>query len=57
LLFALPGEFALRFVAVQFSALLFQLPPRFTRFEPLDRSPLVKIGRAGGIANWKDLSS
>ena len=34
LLLRLPGEFLLRFADRQFLALLFQLPPRFTRFEP-----------------------
>jgi hypothetical protein len=29
------GSFLLRFADRQFAALLFQLPPRFTRFEPL----------------------
>jgi hypothetical protein len=31
----LVGSFVLRFAARQFPASLFQLPPRFTRFEPL----------------------
>jgi hypothetical protein len=30
----LPGEFLLRFADRQLTALLFQPPPRFTRFEP-----------------------
>jgi len=30
----LDGELLLRFAARQFLALLFQLPPRLTRFEP-----------------------
>jgi hypothetical protein len=34
LLFWLSGLFLLRFADRQFSALLFQLPPRFTRLEP-----------------------
>lgn len=34
LLFRLSGEFLLRFAERQFLALLFQLPPRFTRFCP-----------------------
>ncbi len=29
------GSFVLRFAIRQFAASLFQLPPRFTRFEPL----------------------
>ena len=29
------GSFVLRFAVRQFAATLFQLPPRFTRFEPL----------------------
>lgn len=39
LLFSLPGELLLRFATRQLLALLFQLPPRFTRFEP-DAGPL-----------------
>ena len=35
LLFRLSGEFLLRFADRQFLALLSQLPPRFTRFEPM----------------------
>ena len=35
LLFLLPGLFLLRLADRQFLALLFQLPPRITRFEPL----------------------
>ena len=34
LLLRLPGELLLRFADRTFLALLFQLPPRFTRFEP-----------------------
>lgn len=34
LLFSLSGVFLLRFATRQLLALLFQLPPRFTRFEP-----------------------
>ena len=34
LLLRLPGGFLLRFADRQFLALLFQLPPRLTRFEP-----------------------
>jgi hypothetical protein len=30
------GLFLLRFATRQFVAVLFQLPPRFTRFEPVD---------------------
>jgi len=43
LLLRFDGLFLLRFADRQFSAVLFQLPPRFTRFEPLrivHRSPL-----------------
>lgn len=35
LLLRLPGVLLLRFATRQFLALLFQLPPRFTRFDPL----------------------
>jgi hypothetical protein len=35
LLLRLPGLSLLRLADRQFWALLFQLPPRFTRFEPL----------------------
>ena len=38
LLLRLPGVFLLRFAERQFLALLFQLPPRLTRFSP-DRGP------------------
>jgi len=34
LLFRFSGEFLLRFADRQFTGALFQLPPRFTRFEP-----------------------
>ena len=41
LLFRLPGELLLRFADRQFLGLLFQLPPRFTRFEPVvDKAPI-----------------
>ena len=36
LLLRLPGELLLRFATRQFVAVLFQLPPRFTRLEPDD---------------------
>lgn len=39
LLLLLDGVLLLRFAERQFSALLFQLPPRLTRFEPLLRLP------------------
>ena len=39
LLFRLSGLFLLRFADRQFLALLFQLPPRFTRFEPTGNPP------------------
>ncbi len=45
LLFSLPGELLLRFATRQLLALLFQLPPRFTRFEP-DAGPLTFSPRA-----------
>jgi hypothetical protein len=37
LLFRFNGSFLFRFADRQFLAELFQLPPRFTRFEPFDR--------------------
>lgn len=41
LLLRLPGELLLRLATRQFFALLFQLPPRFTRLDPDElRSPL-----------------
>lgn len=53
LLFRLDGSFLLRFAERQFLASLFQLPPRYTRFTPYDRSPGAFLTPAGGIANWK----
>jgi hypothetical protein len=38
-LFRLSGLFLLRFAERQFLALLFQLPPRITRFEPQVTTP------------------
>ncbi len=39
LLFRFDGVFLFRYADRQFLALLFQLPPRFTRFEPeMDKS-------------------
>ena len=51
LLFRLSGVFLLRFADRQFLALLFQLPPRFTRFEPHDRSPADLLTRVDGTSN------
>jgi hypothetical protein len=51
LLFRLSGVFLLRFAERQFLALLFQLPPRFTRFEPHDRSPADLLTRADETSN------
>lgn len=56
LLFRFDGEFLLRFADRQFTGLLFQLPPRFTRFEPLDHSPSILVTPAAGISNWKSLA-
>ena len=39
LLFVLDGLLLLRFATRQLLALLFQLPPRFTRFEPDGHRP------------------
>ncbi len=41
LLLAFVGALVFRLAAVQFSAWLFQLPPRMTREEPLDYSPFL----------------
>ena len=50
LLFSFPGEFLLRFAERQFLALLFQLPPRFTRFEPpWDKAPRCFLTPAAGM--------
>ena len=43
LLFLLSGQLLLRFADRQFLPLLFQLPPRFTRFEPLGCHPKQDI--------------
>jgi len=40
LLLALSGLLLLRMATRQLLALLFQLPPRFTRFEPYEQNPL-----------------
>lgn len=44
LLFVFDGLFLLRFAERQFLALLFQLPPRFTRFEPVCASLKTTCG-------------
>jgi hypothetical protein len=51
--FALSGSFLLRFDAVQFAPWLFQLPPRITRSEPLDRSPACLVPFGHGNARPK----
>jgi hypothetical protein len=43
LLFRFSGEFLLRFAERQLPALLFQLPPRFTRSEACGRSPAIVL--------------
>ena len=45
LLFLLSGVLLLRFAARQLIALLFQLPPRFTRFEPFGCHPKFLLHR------------
>ena len=51
LLLRLPGELLLRFADRTFLALLFQLPPRFTRFEPdLAVTPVTMLARRGADA-------
>jgi len=52
-LFRFDGSFLLRFADRQFLAVLFQLPPRFTRFEPRDRSPASLVTPRGENANSK----
>jgi hypothetical protein len=52
LLFRLSGVFLLRFAERAFVALLFQLPPRFTRFEPIDHAPDIFVTLSYEIANW-----
>jgi hypothetical protein len=44
LLLRLPGLLLLRLADLQFWALLFQLPPRFIRFEPFGHIPLRNYG-------------
>jgi hypothetical protein len=51
LLFRFDGWFLFRFADRQFLAVLFQLPPRFTRFEPSGRSPASFLTHACGISN------
>ena len=41
LLFRFPGSFLFRFADRQLSPSLFQLPPRFTRFEACEHSPAL----------------
>ena len=43
LLLALFGLLLLRLATRQLLALLFQLPPRFTRLEPVDRTPQEEL--------------
>lgn len=49
--FRFPGSFLLRFADRQFSAGLFQLPPRITRLAPLDHLPLSVVTRQFDISN------
>lgn len=51
LLFRLSGVFLLRFAERQLSELLFQLPPRFTRFEHFDHPPTGISTHDNGISN------
>ena len=55
LLFRFVGVSLLRFAAWQLVPWLFQLPPRFTRFEAIHRSPTTFLALPGEIANWKYL--
>jgi len=41
LLFLLSGQLLFRMAVRQLLALLFQLPPRITRFEPCGRNPRI----------------
>jgi hypothetical protein len=50
LLFLLSGLLLLRFADRQFLALLFQLPPRITRFEPGWPPPQIDATRAAAKA-------
>jgi hypothetical protein len=43
LLLRFVGSFLLSFDDWQFLAVLFQLPPRFTRFEPCDHPPQIVL--------------
>ena len=52
MLFRFDGLFLLRFADRQFLAELFQLPPRLTRFEPMDRPPEVIEAQTCEIANF-----
>jgi hypothetical protein len=52
LLFRFAGVFPLRYADRQFLAEFLQLPPRFTRFEPYDHSPLTVLTPAAENANW-----
>ena len=51
LLFRFGGSFLLRFADRQFLASLFQLPPRFTRFEPCDHLPVSVVALGYGNAS------
>lgn len=50
LLFRLPGSFLLRYAERQFSAELFQLPPRITRLVAYGRLPATFVARWFGIS-------
>ena len=51
LLLRFDGSLLLRFADRQLSGLFLQLPPRFTRLEPLDRSPLVTLAHGSETAS------
>ena len=53
LLFRFSGSFLLRFADRALRGLLFQLPPRITRFAACDRSPAAILAHGGGIPNSK----
>ena len=57
LLFRLSGVFLLRFADRTLRGLLFQPPPRITRFVACDRSPASILPRRDEIASSKDPAS
>ncbi len=56
LLLALSGLLLLRLATRQLLALLFQLPPRITRFEPYGQNPTSIIDFTGGTLSFPSFS-